>query len=937
MSVITQFTSLFSAANCLYCLDGPGEIASLQIERWVGRETLSENFQWDVYALATDPGLDLDAMLGQRVTIRTALANGTSAVRSGLVAQAECIGYDAGLARYCLQLVPWLAALAHGRDERTFVRQGVADVLGAVFAPYGAIARWRFTADANQRIAELGARDYRVQYRTHTHFDFVRHVLAEAGLGFCFVEEADAPAGHTMLIFDDSTQLPEDETSARMGGVPQRLSGTATEPDDVIVGIGQSLSLTADRVTLISSDYRGNQSTSATASLGNPAGSRELYDDVGPEAFDSLREADAAARRHADAIVSAARFWTGYGTLRTARAGRALRIAGATWRMSRGGAQAPDAFVLTRVDQIGINNLPATVMERVERSLGPLPPANLDARVLAQAKAKAGGYANRFDAAPRDQAWRPTLEDGTGQRLNPVPTALGAQTAIVVGPQGETRPGSTGPVHTDAQGRLRLRYHWQADGDAGTYPTRAMQRLASEGHGLQQTPRIGHEVLVQFVNGLVHRPIVLGGLFNGRGEGGEAPTPGGEAGQPLDESVYAQASDHAASAQGNLAGGHSPAWHGAGGGAKRHDHAGALSGFKSQGFDGQGYNQLVADDTDRMGRMQMATTHAATQLNIGHLRHQADNYLGSFRGQGVELRSDAYGALRGARGVLISSYAPTGPSQPAGDASALQSLLAQQAALAKLLDKSADTHKTLPFAAQRGAQRAGQSSMNGDAAPLDALGKSFATTVGADGYAQASADASRRATGNALPHTGDAVFGVEAKGGQGLLAGQSLQWAAGETLTIGSGNDTNLAVNRTLRVHSGQGIGWLAGANGANGAQGVGMSVIAGKDDLALQAQHDLMALRARDDLRVASIGADVEIAAKQTVRLAVSGGAHLTIEGGNVTFGCPGSLVVHAAQHTFVGPDQLAPALPQFPEKVCVECLKHAMQSGSALAGKAI
>lgn len=52
---------------------------------------------------------------------------------------------------------------------------------------------------------------------------------------------------------------------------------------------------------------------------------------------------------------------------------------------------------------------------------------------------------------------------------------------------------------------------------------------------------------------------------------------------------------------------------------------------------------------------------------------------------------------------------------------------------------------------------------------------------------------------------------------------------------------------------------------------------------------------------------------------------------------GCPGSLVVHAAQHTFVGPDQLAPALPQFPEKVCVECLKHAMQSGSALAGKAI
>ncbi|MET5115833.1 hypothetical protein AAHH79_36880, partial [Burkholderia pseudomallei] len=81
-------------------------------------------------------------------------------------------------------------------------------------------------------------------------------------------------------------------------------------------------------------------------------------------------------------------------------------------------------------------------------------------------------------------------------------------------------------------------------------------------------------------------------------------TPAGAAAPPPDESHNPQASDHAASAQGNRAGGHSPAWHGAGGGAKRHDHAGARSGFKSPGFDGQGSNQLVADDTDRRGRMQ---------------------------------------------------------------------------------------------------------------------------------------------------------------------------------------------------------------------------------------------------------------------------------------------------------------------------------------------
>ncbi len=907
MSVIAQYASLFGTFNRLYSLEGAGPLAAMQIERWTGDEALCQNYRWDIYALATSPSLDLQAMLGQRATIRTTLGDAPSTTRSGLVAEAECVGYDGGLARYHLQLVPWLAALAHGRDERTFVNCTVAEILEQVFNDYSAIARWRFTTDANQRIESLGTRGYVVQYRGSSHYDFVRHLLAAAGLGFGFVEDGDAPSGHTLLIFDDSTQLPEDETSARLGGVPQRLSDMTTATDNTILGMGQSLSLTADRLTLISSDYRSNQSTTAAASLGNSRGGRELYDDVGPEAFASLREAENTARRQAEAIVSVARFWTGYSTLHTATSGRALRPTRTPWEQAGGATQVPDAFLLSAVQHVGINNLPQTAMAALEQNLGGLPCADLDPRLLKQARA--GGYANRFEAVPRTQAWRPTLEDGTGQRLNPVATALGAQTAIVAGPQGESAPGAAGPVHMDGQGRLRVRFHWQADTDNGTWPTRTMQRLASDGHGLQQMQWIGQEVLVQFDHGLIDRPIILGGLYNGRGEGGEAPTPAGQPGQPLDESLYHQAADQTTSAQGNLTGGNAPAWHGAGGGANRHNHAGALSGFKSRGFDGQSANQLVADDSDGMGRLQMSTTHAATELNLGHLRYQADNYLGSFRGQGVELRSDAYGAVRGERGVLISSY-KSSASRPAGAIPALHSLLAQHIALAGKLDRSAGTHLTLPFASQRGVTSAGQSMINRQAAPLDALAQSFGTTVGADGFEQAVADAANRSTDKALPHTGDAVLGLEAQGGQGVLAGQALQWAAAETLSVGSGRDLNIAVNKALRVHSGQGIGWLAGADASNSG---GLSMIAGKDNLQLQAQHDTLALRARDLLKVASIDADVELAAQKTVHLAVSGGAHLTIEGGNVTFGCPGALTVHAAEHAFDGPGSDNFAMPHF------------------------
>ncbi|WP_322044145.1 type VI secretion system Vgr family protein [Paraburkholderia sp. J67] len=899
MSAVIQLAQTFSA-NRLYSLDADDPIAALQVERWTGEEHLSALYRWDIHALSTDPGLDLDAMLGQRVVLRVSLTDGSTAARSGLVEQAECIGFDAGLARYRLQLVPWLAALAHGRDQRTFENQGIADILGRVFNEYRSIASWRFTADANQRLQAIEPSDYVVQYRTHSHLEFIDHVLATAGFGYTFVEDEQAPSHHTMLIFDDSTQLGEDVTSSRLDGVQQRISGMTTEPADTIIGIGQSFSLMADRITVLSGDYRGNQSVTASASLGNPTGACELYDDVGPEAFDSLRHAQDAAHRQADAFVSAARVWMGFSTIRTANAGRFLRVANAAWQQVKASSSgtASNELLVTGVRHLGINNLPAALVEEVESRLGALPAGGIDPRVLVEAKA--GGYANQFDAVTRSQPWRPTLEDGTGQRLNPVATAPGSQTAIVAGPAGSTTAGASGPVHTDAQGRLWLRFHWQAAGDDGGYPTRAMQRLASDGHGMQITQRIGQEALVQFQNGLIHRPIVLGGLYNGRGEGGNAPTPGGSATQQSDTTVFAQSTDLVASAQSNLAGGNSPAWHGAASATAQHGHAGALSGFKSQGFDGNGANQMVSDDSDGMGRLQMGTTQAATQLNLGHLRHQSDNFTGSFRGQGFELRTDGSGALRAERGALITSYAAS-PSQPAGEVSALQSLLAQQRVLAQLLDASASQHLTVPFSVQRGVQSASQSQLDASAAPLDAFDRSIHTTVGSAGYQQALADAQQRQKDKALPHSGDALLAVAAQGGQGILAGQGLQWSAGETMATGSGGDTNLVTNARLNVHTGQAIGWLAASRGTDAT---GLALIAGADDLRLAARGDALALRAKDDLTVSAVHANVDLLGKQVVNLAVSGGAHLTIEGGKVTFGCPGTLTVHAAQHQFLGAD---------------------------------
>jgi uncharacterized protein involved in type VI secretion and phage assembly len=206
--------------------------------------------------------------------------------------------------------------------------------------------------------------------------------------------------------------------------------------------------------------------------------------------------------------------------------------------------------------------------------------------------------------------------------------------------------------------------------------------------GSQFLPRIGQEVLVQFLENDIDRPVIVGALYNGQGEGGLVPTPGGQVSADSDASYFSSSHDHGVSAQGNLAGGNSPVWHGASGDSDGHRNAAAQWGVRTKEFGGAGYNQLLFDDTDGQGRVQLRCTYAATELNLGHLIHAADNYRGSFRGLGAELRTDHYGAVRAGAGLLVSSYGIAHSAAgrgPAGENAAGIGMLQQAVALAGLV------------------------------------------------------------------------------------------------------------------------------------------------------------------------------------------------------------------------------------------------------------
>ncbi|NMG42695.1 type VI secretion system tip protein VgrG [Aromatoleum toluvorans] len=945
--------------------DGP----PLAVEAWWGRESLSGGFEFRIDTLSQDAFLALDPLLGQAVTLRTALSDGRRSERSGLVRAVAHSGSDGGWSRYRLTVVPWTWLLTRGRHNRVFQDKRVPEILDAVFADYRDHAAWHWHDDVAPFLANARPRSYCVQYR-ESDYAFVSRLLAEEGLGWCIEEHPDAPARHRMRLFADSTRLPEDPLSAHaLGGRGIRFHRADSQEDqDSIVAFGAQHRLAPTLGTVLGYDYRTRRAVAASVPTARRVGSADLpvlehYDYAGQYAHASVIEAERYQRLTMEAVEACASTFLGRGTVRSLRPGTFLAVNGLPLDPAAHPAPAGERFAVLDVLHAGINNLDAERIDAIAARLaqGELAdddaspatgdmleparaPADLPAAVVELARSR--GYGNAFDALRAELPWRPVLADDTGARINPRPTAPGPMSAIVVGPQGETVPNGADELWCDALGRIKLRFHWQegntADDRASCW-VRVASRQAGAKMGWQWLPRIGQEVLVDFLGGDIDRPVVLGALYNGRGEGGVAPTPGGRSAPASDTGVFDAATDHRPAGQGNLighhAGGNSPAWHGAA--ATGHRHPGALSGFKTREFGAHGptagYNQLVFDDSDRQLRVQLKTTQRASELNLGHLIHQAGNYRGSFRGTGAELRTDAWGALRAGRGIVMSTWPAPHPAQPAGDFAPGMALLKQACTLADTLSRAAQTHQTVPLATAIGSTGPNASTADPDHPPLKALSRIASGMVSARNLAAATTDAQNgntAVTGERVPQLAAPAILQAAQAGIGLVAGRSIQIAAGDTATLMSGADSNFAIAGSARLHTGQALGLLAGAI-RPGDDNTGLRLIAARDDIALQAQSDELKLLARDALTLVSAGASIDFAAAKKIVLSVEGGASITIDGG-ITVACLGTITVHASKKSFGGPVRETYPLPQMPQSVCRPCLLAALRSGSPFVAPA-
>ena len=897
----------------------------LLVEAFAAEEAVQEVGLRDVIVLSTSACIPVTALLGQPATLELSLADGTRARFSGEVCEAAMLGSDGGLARYRIRLAPWIWRLAHVRNCRVWQDKRVIDIVDAVFADNRPAARWRWSDETNSFMADALPRSYCCQYR-ESDLDFVLRLLAEEGLSFR-VEETDD--GHGLVLFADSSQpsgVPEDASSASDGGI--RYHGVSSvEQRDSVQSLHAQQRLHVSLLTVLSSDYKARRSISANSPSHvryNKLPELESYDVPGQYAYAN----SAQARRYLDLQMQGkearGQIWSGRSTVRTLRAGTRMDVTGAPLQK----LGAAGAFTVLRVSSVGINNLPPPVQHALAELFGSIPELlEQAARVvpadfgLAIAQARRTGYANCFEAIPSAAPWRPELPGSDG-RTHAKPTARGAQSAIVVGMGGNDSAQGADELCCDRLGRVRIRFHWQDSGSATCWV-----RVAQRSVGFQFLPRIGQEVLVQFLENDIDRPVIVGALYNGQGEGGVVPTPGGERTAATRSSPFEKANDHARSGQGNLAGGNSPVWHGASPESGGHRNGAAQWGIRSKEFGGAGYSQLLFDDTDGQGRVQLRCSHAATELNLGHLIHSTDNYRGSFRGLGVELRTDAFGTVRAGGGLLISSYGinhGAAVRDAASENADGVGLVEHAVKMAEVFHRAATNHKTVGLAAHAGAAKVGSSLLDQNRAPMNAIFAALSGNVDIRRF-------DKTEGGPAMSELAAPMVAIAAKNGMGVNAGQSLQITNGETVSMIAGRDAQSISGGQVYIHSGQVLGVLGGTVRADADSG-GLQLIAAREAIDIQVQGDELKIQARDEVGVMSANAHIDWAAAKSISLSTAGGASIVIDGGNINVLCPGKIAIQAGKKSLSGASQLDYPLPTLPTSICVECLIRARSLGSPL-----
>ena len=415
--------------------------------------------------------LKFDDIVGKRTTIRMLLPSTKVRFLSGVVSSFTQGGTailsdgskPAQFTEYRATLVPALWFLTRTSDSRIFQNQTIPDILEKIFSD-------NELRDFDKRLhGSYQPREYCVQYR-ETDFNFVSRLMEEEGIFYFFEHDKDK---HILVLADD----PGEFKPCPLHPTVSYSTVAGVEGDEQFVtDLTVSKEVRPGRYSI--RDFNFEQPTIDLTASSSGADERhlEIYDYPGE--YRKKAEGERLARIRMEEEDSAQTLVNGSSTCMGLVSGYRFELQD----HFRGDLNQPYSILSVYHSCSQGDNYRSALSQSIEDF----------------------SYNNHFQCVPHTAPYRPP-------RVTPAPSVHGSQTAIVTGPPGEE-------IYVDKYGRVKVQFHWDREGkfnDKSSCWIRVSQSWAGKRWGAMFIPRIGQEVIVDFLDGDPDQPIITGRVYNG--------------------------------------------------------------------------------------------------------------------------------------------------------------------------------------------------------------------------------------------------------------------------------------------------------------------------------------------------------------------------------------------------------------------------------------
>jgi type VI secretion system secreted protein VgrG len=428
----------------------------LLLEGFSGVEGVSQPFAYTVELLSEDPAIPADKVLRTPLALTIRCPDGSDRLVHGLVRSLSQLGRSDELVSYRAEVVPWLWFLSLSTDCKIFQNLSVPEIVEEVFKDSG-YSDFQF-----KLVKTYPKRVFCVQYQ-ESRLAFVSRLLEEEGI-FYFFEHSSSK--HVLTLADDNGAVKPcpGQAVARMASTPGQW-----QEADVVTAYECEDAVHTGKVTL--RDYDAEQPLLQLESsiAGNEPEEAYHY----PGKYTTLDEGERSARIQLEAEEALRRVVRGSGTCRTFQTGYRFELK----EHYRKDANQP--YLLLELRHSG------RAGDYLSWDSAPF------------------DYHNDFVAIPYSVPYRPL-------QTTPKPRIWGNQTALVVGKAGEE-------IWTDKHGRIKVQFYWDRLGKKDENSScwiRVAQPWAGKGWGSLSIPRIGQEVVVEFLEGDPDLPLVTGSVYN---------------------------------------------------------------------------------------------------------------------------------------------------------------------------------------------------------------------------------------------------------------------------------------------------------------------------------------------------------------------------------------------------------------------------------------